>query len=97
MRLSPQQIEHVADQLHGHAIPDEHPNTPQLKEAFGDHTFFLSEQGLHIVEPEGNSGRSDGSVLRVGSWSEDKEGHLVLHEPQSTHLVTLDPWTSGDQ
>lgn len=91
MRLTASQAQHVADQLDGQAIPDEHPNTPQLREAIGDHTFILNANGLHVVEPgPTNSGEADASALRIASWSQETEGQLVLHEPQSVQTVTLD-------
>lgn len=71
----------VEDQLGANALPDENPATPQLKEVFGDHTFFVDEGGLSIVERNPNAGPSDGAVIKVGSWTEDK-AHLQLHEPE---------------
>lgn len=92
MKLTSEQAQHVADQLEGQTIPEEHPNTPQLREAIGDHTFFLNNEGLHIVEPEaGNGSAADASALKIASWSQEQEGHLFLHEPQAAQSVSLDP------
>ncbi len=34
-------------------LPDDHPVMGQLKEAFGEHTFFMDQNGLSVfVEPE---------------------------------------------
>jgi hypothetical protein len=96
MKLNAQQAQHVASQLRAHAIPDEHPTTPQLKEAIGDHTFFLNDQGLHVVEPGATDGRSEASALKIASWSEEQEGQLFLHEPQEAQAVTLGPAGSED-
>jgi hypothetical protein len=92
MKLTLEQTQHVADQLQGQAIPEEHPNTPQLREAIGDHTFFLNNDGLHIVEPPAEEATGeDASALRIASWSRDQEGQLFLHEPQPAQAVSLKP------
>lgn len=92
MRLTFEQAMHVADQLQGQAIPEEHPNTPQLREAIGDHTFFLNNDGLHIVEPNAEApSEEEGSAVRIASWSRDQEGQLFLHEPEATQAVSLKP------
>jgi hypothetical protein len=71
----------VEDQLGADALPEENPATPKLKEVFGDHTFFVDAEGLSIVEPNPQAGPSDGAVIKVGSWTEDR-AQLQLHEPQ---------------
>lgn len=92
MKLTTEQAQHVANQLQGQAIPEEHPNAPQLKEAIGDHTFILNGEGLHIVEPgASDSGGAEAAVLRIGSWSQETEGQLFLHEPQGAQAVELEP------
>ena len=51
MKLSSSQVERTLHQLQAQALPDNHPSLPELNRVFGDHTFFLDESGLHIVEP----------------------------------------------
>jgi hypothetical protein len=36
-------------------------------------------------------GGADGAVIKIGSWSEEQEGHLKLHEPEIHGEVSLDP------
>jgi hypothetical protein len=91
MKLSNEQAQHVADQLSGQAIDEEHPSGQQLKQAAGDHTFFVNNDGLHVVEPRAMPGGADGAVIKIGSWSEEQEGHLKLHEPEIHGEVSLDP------
>ena len=93
MKLTTEQTQHVASQLQAQAIPDEHPSTDQLRQVIGDHTFFLDDSGLHIVEqgtaPNGAEPRV--AALQVASWSQDTDGQLHLHEPQVTQAVSIDP------
>ena len=51
MRLTDALVERTVSQSGAQAIPDTHPAVPQLSELFGDHTFFLDDSGLLIVEP----------------------------------------------
>jgi len=71
----------VEEELGVEAIPDEHPVMPQLKEVFGDHTFFLGAEGLNIVETDPAPDNSNGNVIKLASWSEDRS-QLNGHEPE---------------
>ena len=51
MKLSPAQVERTVNQLQIEAIPDNHPLVSQLNRLFGEHTYFLDQNGLSIVEP----------------------------------------------
>src|SRR5258708_1656990 len=51
MKLNSAQVERALSQFEAQAIPDDHPLVAQLNPLFGDHTFFLDDNGLNIVEP----------------------------------------------
>ena len=51
MKMNSAQIEQTLTQFEAEPIPSEHPLMPQLKRLFGDHTYFLDNHGLNIVEP----------------------------------------------
>ena len=51
MKLSPAQVERTVNQLQIEAIPDNHPLVPQLNRLFGEHSYFLDQNSLSIVEP----------------------------------------------
>jgi hypothetical protein len=92
MKLSAPQALNVAEQLDAQPLFDDHPNFAQLKETFGDHTFFLNAQGLLVVQtPDDEEKRvvnDDGSeaalVISIGEWSAEEEGMLQLHQPRAT-------------
>ncbi|MFQ5760284.1 MAG: hypothetical protein ACE5HM_04835 [Acidiferrobacterales bacterium] len=81
MKLDAAQLRQVEQELGIEAVSEENPAIPKLKEAFGDHTFFLDARGLNIVEPNQLPESSSGNVVRVASWSEDGT-ELQVHEPQ---------------
>ncbi len=82
MRLNAVQLRKVEEQFGVEAIPKEDPVISDLKEAFGDHTFFLDADGLNIVEPNEFPENSTGHVVKVASWSSDEQTELLRHEPE---------------
>ena len=89
MRLSPTMVAQTLSQFEAQAIPDNHPSMPELNRTFGDHTFFLDGEGLHIVEPTvaTDSGLAAGKVVRVASWQDADRTSLVAHRPEPTDVV----------
>ncbi|HXP77185.1 MAG TPA: hypothetical protein VN823_23815 [Stellaceae bacterium] len=52
---------------------------------FGEHTFFLDDTGLVIVEPA--DGRDEaGQVVKLASWNPDHTS-LKPHDPERTDVV----------
>jgi len=81
MKLTAAQLNTVEQQLGVRALKQSDPATPKLIEVFGDHTFFLDEGGVNIVEQKQDAGETAGHVVRLASWSEDRE-QLHGHEPK---------------
>jgi len=50
MKLSSEKLGSVLEQIDAEVIPDDHPSLPKLKEVFGDHTFFVDDGGLTIIQ-----------------------------------------------
>lgn len=82
MKLNAAQISTVEDQLACEAIADDNSVVPRLQEAFGDHTFFLSQQGLSIVEASPAQEAAQGTVIYLASWDEEQKS-LLVHEPKA--------------
>lgn len=95
MRLSAAQLEMAASQLNAEAIPDDHPLIPKLNQLFGDHTYFLDNRGLNVVEQaaqESSTPRTDGKavVVNLANWTDSNPPKLEAHEPELTDsVVTL--------
>lgn len=75
-------------------IPDNNPAVPQLNQIFGDHTFFLDEGGLHIVEPVEPPERAApevrvGKLVKLASWRDAGQTSLAPHKPQPTDVVVV--------
>lgn len=91
MKLSPQAVEQTLSQFEAQAVPDSHPAMAQLRQLFGEHTYFVDDQGLHIIEPANaaDSGSQRGVVIRLASWSDANHISLAPHPPESTDLVVV--------
>ncbi len=89
MRLSELQTQRVQEHTGASVVPDDNPSMPLLKQNFGDHTFFLDNEGLHVWEAVDDD-PSDGAKLvgvRIASWSEGEEKALVPHDPAPSHVL----------
>jgi hypothetical protein len=86
MKLNPALVERTLSQIFGEVIPDDHPVVQELKRMFGDHTFFLDNNGLSIVERMEEKSQT-GKVVNLANWDEADPPHLVCHMPEPTDLV----------
>jgi hypothetical protein len=90
MRLTTPLIERTLSQFEAQAIPDNHPSMRELCRTFGDHTFFIDGEGLHIVEPTvetDDDGNASGQVVRVAIWQDADRTSLVAHPPEPTDVL----------
>ena len=89
MKLNATQVKRTLSQFDAEVLPDNHPAVPQLNSWFGDHTFFIDQEGLNVLEPaetpevEGQVGE----VVSLASWSDATLTSLRPHEPEPTGLV----------
>ena len=88
MKLNSAQVQRTLDQFEASVIPDEAPVIAKLNELFGEHTFFLDQHGLNIVEPvEATGAAQSAKVVNLANWSDDNRSGLELHEPETTDVV----------
>jgi hypothetical protein len=98
MKLSSSQVERTLHQFQAQALPDSHPSVAELNRVFGDHTFFLDESGLHIVEPAvpDEDESEAGQVVKLASWQDENRTRLTAHKPEPSDVVVeLGPDGSG--
>ncbi len=93
MKLNPALVKRTLSQFPAEVIPDNHPAMPELNRVFGDHTFFVDGNGLHIVEPAEATrlGEARGAVVKLASWEGAGRSRLTPHEPLLTDVVVLGP------
>ena len=91
MKMNSAQIERTLEQFEGEVVPENNPALPRLKQIFGDHTYFLDQTGLNIVEP-GETNHKDvriGVVVNIADWTDTGSQSLAPHDPEKTGLVVL--------
>jgi hypothetical protein len=87
MKLNSALLERTLSQFQAQVVPDSHPAIPQLTQAFGDHTFFLNDSGLCVVEPAPTDGvEPAGKIVNLASWSDETLTSLVPHPPEVTGI-----------
>jgi hypothetical protein len=97
MRLDPTQIEQTLKQFRAEVLAEDHPAVAQLNDAFGDHTFFLNERGLHVLEliQSPRVEPHSGEVISIADWIDetltglDERSGLRAHAPDPTGIVVL--------
>jgi hypothetical protein len=90
MKLNSAQVQRTLDQFEADVIPDENPVIVKLNDLFGEHTFFLDQHGLNIVEPveAAEPSAECARVVKLANWSNDSRSDLkLLHEPAETDIV----------
>ncbi|MEH2513347.1 hypothetical protein V1291_004701 [Nitrobacteraceae bacterium AZCC 1564] len=89
MKLNSDQVMRTLSQCDAQVLPDNHPAVPQLNNLFGDHTFFLDNSGLNVLEPAGasESGAEAGELVSLAYWSDETKTSLRAHEPEPTGVV----------
>jgi len=90
MKMNSAQIEQTLQQFQAEALPVEHPVISQLERLFGDHTYFLDDKGLNIVEPieEEQDGGRQAVVVNLADWNDKTvRNGLEPHPPEVTEVV----------
>ena len=91
MKLNPAQVKRALSQFDAEALPDNHPSVPQLKSLFGDHTFFLDDTGLNVLEPAQTPAMENqaGEIVNLACWKNADPSKLTPHEPEPTGVVVV--------
>ena len=80
-----------AQSIQAQAVPENHPAISQLTKIFGDHTFFLDNDGLSIVEPmeSAQENMRTAQLVKLAHWQDPTRTSLAPHEPQPTDVVVM--------
>lgn len=91
MKLNAAQVNETLTQMDARVLPDDHPAVGKLSELFGDHTFFVDESGLKVLESTGSTEAETqaGSVVSLADWSDATSSTLKAHQPTPTGVVVV--------
>ena len=89
MKLDSAQVQRTLGQFEASVIPNDAPVIAKLNEVFGEHTFFLDQHGLNIVElvEAAEPAAECAKVVNLASWTDDSRSSLKVHEPAVTDIV----------
>ena len=92
MRLNDMQVKQTLNQIDAQVLPDNHPVAAQLSDMFGDHTFFLDQSGLKVLEPTDSATAvttdvGAGEVVSLADWSDATLTSLMPHAPETTGTI----------
>jgi hypothetical protein len=94
MRLNALQVKQTLSQMNAQVLPEDHPAVGKLCDIFGDHTFFLDDSGLKVLEPTKSAGAAEteaqtGEVVSLADWNDASLTSLKPHEPELTGEVIV--------
>lgn len=83
MKLTIEQIEGIRDQAGIDPIPQTEAVIDVLQHHFGDHTFYVDEEGLRVWESidDEQAATEKLQAYRVASWADEEKNALVPHDP----------------
>ncbi len=92
MKLNETQVMQALSQMDAQVLPDTHPVASQLSDMFGDHTFFLDQSGLKVLEPTDTATAITteipaGEVVSLADWSDPTLTSLMPHAPETTGTI----------
>lgn len=89
MKLNDDQIGRIESQYEVSPIPESEPIVGELSEIFGEHTFYLGENGLVVWDRVDGEEQAPDRLMavQVAAWSDETRSAMRVHEPVSTGIV----------
>ena len=89
MKLNSAQVKKTLTQVDADVLPDDHPATSQLTTMFGEHTFFVDDSGLKVLEPADTPeiGVQSGELVSLADWTDATLTTLRPHDPEPTGTI----------
>src|SRR5690625_5238789 len=97
MKLSNTQIAATTESLGATPVPEDHPVMDQLRDAFGEHTFFLDHAGLSVfvdqdeVEEGFDLPEGEPRLVMIAAWTDDQRNSRGAVEPVDRGITLPEP------
>ncbi|MFQ5974015.1 MAG: hypothetical protein ACE5Q3_16945 [Alphaproteobacteria bacterium] len=91
MKLTNAQVQKLQEETGAQVVPRDDTLEKQLLEEFGDHTFFLDGDGLHVwelIEDEQVSAQKMIAV-QLAAWKDGQRTALIPHEPKPFKVLLV--------
>jgi hypothetical protein len=89
MKLTEMQIMIAKMAVKADPIPEDHPAAVELRQNFGEHTFYLAEAGLLVFHPTDDApeGQQSARLVFIAEWTDEGKTELKAIEPQPTEIA----------
>ena len=96
MKLSTDQIAATRDALGASPLPEDHPAMAQLQQVFGEHTFYVDQNGLlvfvdpaqaELPESELELPEGDPRLVMIAAWTDENKQALGPVQPIDTGVT----------
>lgn len=96
MKLDDQQMDAVLQQVGAEPIPEDNPIVEQLNGAFGEHTYYVGQEGLFVFEAVDRPAAQGDQIVAVhiAEWADADKTELGTVEPRVTEVVVT-PGSDG--
>lgn len=86
MKLTDDQAAAVKQVLGADPLPEDNPAMGELEKVFGEHSFYVGEDGLLVFEPAEEQADS-GRLMLIAAWADEQKQGLQAVQPQPTDIV----------
>ena len=91
MKLTDTQIAATREALGASPVDPEHPAVPQLEKAFGEHTFYVDQNGLlAFLDPAEEMGAAESGepkLVLIAAWTDENRRELGRIDPVDTGVT----------
>jgi hypothetical protein len=91
MKLNETQIASARDAFGAEPLEESHPVVPQLTEAFGEHTFYVDQNGLLAfmdpVDDLQEEAAGAPKLVLIAAWTDENKNALGKVEPVDTGMT----------
>ena len=101
MKLTDANIKTVKETLGADPLEADNPAIEPLTQNFGEHTFYVGQEGLFVFEPDAEANdpeqangedkeADDGNTVRlmlIAAWTDEKREAIRAVEPQPTEMT----------
>lgn len=86
MKLTDDQAAAVKETLGADPLPEDNPAMGELEKVFGEHSFYVGEDGLLVFEPAEEKPDS-GRLVLIAAWADEQKQGLQAVQPHPTDIV----------
>lgn len=89
MQLTEEQVDAIERQTGAVPIPADNPASQALQNAFGEHTFYADQNGLHVLEEVAldEAAGDHAEVVQIAEWANEEMSELQPIEPKRSGAV----------